>query len=86
MKFDLSYPLKYPSRGTRGSNFLSEHISDAHWPNVYIYQVRSKSDDNCRRSRLLSEKLTTTPTPNKRTTNDDGRSGIDKAHLRLRLM
>ena len=42
LKFDLIYPLKCPSWGPWGSNFLSKHISEAHWPNDHEYQVLLK--------------------------------------------
>ena len=53
LKCDLIYPIKCYSWGPRGSNFLSEDISETHWPNGDIYQVWSKMDENCRRSSLL---------------------------------
>ena len=37
-----------------------EHTNEVHWPNYHTYQVWSNSDENCRRSSLFSEMLTTT--------------------------
>ena len=55
LQCDLIHPLKYPYRGPRTNrfNFLSEHISEAHWPTDTIYQVWSKLDGKCRRSSLF---------------------------------
>ena len=57
-----------PLPGPWGSNFLSEHNTEAHWPNDHIYQVWAKSDENCRRSSLFSEMLTYR---RRRTTTDE---------------
>ena len=82
MKFDLIYPLKWPFWGPQRSKNVSQHNSEGHSPNDSIYQFWSKSDENCRRSRLFNAMLTYTWRQTTMTTDEVGSVKLTWASLK----